>query len=177
MDNTNLIHDKRGEINASLIISVYKNTKFLYAVLESLRHQTEQSFEILISEDGCSAEMRNFISQYPFLHRTLHLTQDDLGWRKNRALNRAVLTAGAEHLIFIDGDCVLHPKFIEMHTRNFKENRILAGKRVLLDERLSDMIVAKPDKAQTLQKEVWFSLIGGVEKACAGRKKAFMPRS
>lgn len=48
-------------MKASLIISVYKNTKFLNVVLESLRYQTENDFEIIISEDGDSDEMRNFL--------------------------------------------------------------------------------------------------------------------
>jgi cellulose synthase/poly-beta-1,6-N-acetylglucosamine synthase-like glycosyltransferase len=129
---------------ASLIISVYKNITFLKAVLDSLNYQTENSFEIIITEDGEDVSMRDFISNYNFKHDYQHLTQEDLGWRKNKALNNAIRAAHAEWLIFIDGDCVLHPRFIEMHVRNAGDNLILAGKRVKLNEKLSRQLLHQP---------------------------------
>lgn len=129
---------------ASLIISVYKNIQFLKAVLDSLIYQTENSFEIIITEDGEDASMRDFISNYKFRHDYQYLTQEDLCWRKNKALNNAIHAARAEWLIFIDGDCVLHPRFVEMHVRNAGEKLILAGKRVKLNEKISAALLNRP---------------------------------
>ena len=42
---------------ATLIISVYRNTENLRAILRSLEAQTCQDFEVIISEDGQSKEM------------------------------------------------------------------------------------------------------------------------
>ncbi|MBQ7631329.1 MAG: glycosyltransferase, partial [Paludibacteraceae bacterium] len=67
-----------------------------------------------------------------------HLTQADEGWRKNKALNAAIMAAHCEWLIFIDGDCVLHPRFVEMHLRYSAPHVLLAGKRVKLNEALSE---------------------------------------
>jgi glycosyltransferase involved in cell wall biosynthesis len=125
---------------ASLIISVYKNTQSLKVVLESLLHQTERNFEIIISEDGKDDNMQRFIAEYRFENDYQHLTQEDLGWRKNRALNNAIKAAKADWLIFIDGDCVLHPRFIEHHVMLSDERYILAGKRIKLNPRLSDLL-------------------------------------
>lgn len=122
---------------ASVIISVYDNIRFLKLVLDSLQLQTEKDFEIIISEDGKSDAMRNFVKDYRFSNDYQHLTQEDRGWQKNKALNNAVRNAKADWLIFIDGDCVLHPRFVEMHLRYADENRILAGKRVKLDKEIS----------------------------------------
>ncbi|MCF0188930.1 MAG: glycosyl transferase, partial [Bacteroidaceae bacterium] len=36
-------------MKATVIVSVYKNTRFLRVVLDSLRWQTEKDFEIIIS--------------------------------------------------------------------------------------------------------------------------------
>lgn len=146
-------------MKASLIISVYRNTKFLNVVLESLKYQTENDFEIIISEDGESEEMRDFIKSYRFRHLYRHLTQTDDGWRKNRALNKAILAAKAEQLIFIDGDCVLHPKFIEAHTHNFNPDLINAGKRVMLNEKLTQKLIDNPDSVKSLQPAMWLGLI------------------
>ena len=133
-------------IRASLIISVYKNTTALKAVLDSLSFQTMKDFEIIISEDGNSAEMKSFVESYQFGQKWTHLTQEDKGWQKNKALNKAILASESNWLIFIDGDCVLHPRFMEMHVRYASENKILAGKRIKLNESDSRILLQNTDK-------------------------------
>ena len=125
------------KFKASVIISVYDNTRLLKPVLDSLKQQTEKNFEIIISEDGQSEEMKIFVADYPFMNDFQHLTQEDNGWQKNKALNNAIRHATSDWLIFIDGDCVLHPRFVEMHLRFAVETVILAGKRVKLDSETS----------------------------------------
>lgn len=122
---------------ASLIVSVYDNVPFLKAVLRSVNEQTWNDFEIIISEDGEHPEMREFLELFPFLHPWQHLHQEDLGWRKNRALNRAILASNTDYLVFIDGDCVLHPRFMEMHVRKAKPGCVLGGKRLKLNDELT----------------------------------------
>ena len=129
-------------MNASIIISVYKNTQALYFVLESLRRQTISDFEIIISEDGNDIEMCKFVEAYDWFCEYQHLTQSDLGWRKNRALNRAILAAKNDWLIFIDGDCLVHRRFVEMHLRYAMPNRILLGRRVKLLKVISEKIIS-----------------------------------
>lgn len=129
------------EYKASLIISVYDNTESLKVVLDSLKQQTIKEFEIIITEDGCHQKMKDFLKNYPFEHDYQHLTQEDIGWRKNKALNNAIRNARSNWLIFIDGDCVLHRRFIEMHLRYAKENTILSGRRVKLDEPTSSYLM------------------------------------
>src|SRR5690606_22289914 len=70
-----------------------------------------------------------------------HLTQKDTGWQKNPALNRAIRASKTGYLIFIDGDCVLHPKFIEHHLKMASEQVILAGKRVKLGPKFSEKLL------------------------------------
>ena len=125
------------KFKASVIISVYDNTRLLKPVLDSLKQQTEKNFEIILSEDGQSEEMKIFVADYPFMNDFQHLTQKDNGWQKNKALNTAIRHAKSDWLIFIDGDCVLHPRFVEMHLRFAGETVILAGKRVKLDSETS----------------------------------------
>ena len=116
----------------SLIISVYKDVESLRTVLDGLRFQHYRDYQVVVSEDGENEGMREFIRQYPFERPVMHLTQPDVGWRKNQALNRAIRSCGGDYLIFIDGDCVLHHKFIENHVRFAEKGKILAGKRVKL---------------------------------------------
>lgn len=106
-------------------------------MLDSLKLQTEKYFEIIISEDGSNDDMKQFIKSYPFDNDFQHLTQEDNGWQKNKALNNAIRSAKSEQLIFIDGDCVLHQRFIEMHVRYADDKHILSGKRVKMDKETS----------------------------------------
>ena len=147
---------------ASVIISVYNNTSFLQVILDTLKLQSVKEFEIIISEDGCNEEMKNFIECYPFAHDFQHLTQEDLGWRKNKALNKAIRHAKSDWLIFIDGDCVVHPRFVEMHIRFAEEESILSGRRVKLDESISLFLIKDVRRnIKKLQKKLFIKLLFG----------------
>ena len=129
-------------MKASLILSVYKNVTNLEAIVHSLERQTEQDFELIISEDGEDVAMKEWIDGYTFPWPMQHLTQPDEGWRKNRMLNRSIIASRATWLIFVDGDCVLHPRFVEMHLKLSGKGRVLAGKRVKLNPTLSAKLLA-----------------------------------
>lgn len=131
-------------MKTSLIISIYNNVKFLQLVLESIKYQTDKNFEIIISEDGQSEEVKNFISSYTFDQNIIHCTQVDKGWQKNKALNNAIKASNGDWLIFIDGDCLLHPRFVEYHKKMANDNVILAGKRLKLSAKLSYKIMDNP---------------------------------
>ena len=129
------------QVKTSVIISVYKNTQALKSVLDSLSLQTYLPDEIIISEDANSQEMQTFIKYYKSSLNILHITQKDEGWRKNKALNNAIRTAKNEYLIFIDGDVVPHPRFIEGHLTHKRKKRVCAGKRVELGPQYSKKLI------------------------------------
>lgn len=126
---------------ATVIISIYNNIKVLKLVLDSLKMQSEQSFEIIISEDAEHSEVAEFCDNYDFIHDYQHLSQPDNGWAKNKALNRAIQMAKSDYLIFVDGDCILHPRFIEQHLKLSGDKNIIAGKRVKLNSDLSKILM------------------------------------
>ncbi|GAA0879009.1 hypothetical protein GCM10009119_19770 [Algoriphagus jejuensis] len=138
----------------SLIISVYKNTAFLDAVMKSVEKQTFRDFEVIISEDGESEEMRHYLSELKSEFPMQHLTQADVGWRKNQALNRAIQATKADWLVFIDGDCVLHSRFLEFHWELAEEKSILAGKRVKLDPKTSEKLISGEYPLEKMSKAI-----------------------
>lgn len=144
---------------ASLIISIYDNVPFLRAVLDSLVYQTEKDFEIIITEDAESPEVAEFVRSYPFQNDYQHLMQPDQGWRKERALNNAIKAAKSDWLIFIDGDCVLHPRFIEWHVKMADENCILGGHRVKLNQKLSLKLLENPKEVFSMSSYLCRSLL------------------
>lgn len=135
-----------AKYRATLIVSIYKDIAKLRTILETLAWQSCQDFEILISEDGAAAEVAEFLVPYrERLPNLAHLTQDDLGFRKNRALNRAIHAARSDYFIFIDGDCVPHSRFVEAHLHQAETQAVCAGRRVELGPLYSQRLIEHPD--------------------------------
>ena len=144
----------------SLIISVYKDVGSLSTILEALRFQTRKDFEIVISEDGESQEMKAFLSHVTHPNPIVHLTQPDLGWRKNQALNNAIRKSTGLYLIFIDGDCVPNHRFIENHLRFSAAQSIVAGRRVKLGPRYTSIFKNNIHDLLRLEKQVVWDYFG-----------------
>ncbi|MCK5003120.1 MAG: glycosyltransferase [Gammaproteobacteria bacterium] len=125
----------------SIIISVYKDSIALGLILKALEIQSSKNFEIIVSEDGNCEDMKKTTENWSSRHDNFyHLTQDDIGFRKNRALNRAIAFSHTEHLIFIDGDCIPHPFFIEAHQAYMTPSHASAGRRTELGPKISNEI-------------------------------------
>lgn len=125
----------------TIIISVYKDTEALGLILDSLVNQTYTVDQIIVSEDGNSKEMKRFVESYTQRISTLvHLSQTDEGWQKNRALNRAIVASKGDYLIFIDGDCIPYPQFIEEHLKLQEPDSVLCGRRTEPGEYFSSLL-------------------------------------
>jgi len=116
------------QTSSAVIVAVYKDVQALSLIIDSLLSQTYSPNEIIITEDGENEEMKAYISTLD-PSKVIHLTQKDDGWRKNRALNRAVQTSKSDYLIFIDGDCVPYEKFVESHMVLSEKKHALCGRR------------------------------------------------
>jgi cellulose synthase/poly-beta-1,6-N-acetylglucosamine synthase-like glycosyltransferase len=130
-------------MNITVIISVYKDTQALEFILDSLNNQTYLDFNILISEDCESYEMKKFISNYNSKVLISHISQKDISWRKNKALNNAIRNSTGDYLIFLDGDIIPYSNFIEMHQLLAEKNKYLSGRRVELGPFFSKLIRKK----------------------------------
>ncbi len=126
----------------SIIISVYNKTRELELILYALSVQSFKEFEVIIAEDGRDAGMEEFIGnrKREFEFPVIHLTQDDIGFRKNKILNEAIRRSTSEYLIFFDGDCIPHSDFVKSHYENKVENTVLCGRRVNLTKKISESL-------------------------------------
>ncbi|MCT7546251.1 glycosyltransferase [Aliarcobacter cryaerophilus] len=152
----------RDNLKNTIIISVYKDTDSLDLILESLINQTIIPNEVIISEDGNSKEMVEYVKVAKDKYKKLdivHLYQEDIGWRKNIALNRAIVASKYEYLIFIDGDCVPFDDFIENHIMQASKKIVLAGKRVELGEQVTKDIRDKKITVSKLTNNYWLYAI------------------
>lgn len=127
----------------SVIIAVYNHFNWLKLILDAFRIQTAKDFEVIIADDGSDedtvAQINSYIAAHPDISVT-HSWQPDEGWRKNKCLNKAVRLAKAEYLVFVDGDCIPHPRFIEDHLKLRKRGRVFGGRRIDMSAPVSEMV-------------------------------------
>lgn len=140
---------------ASLIISTYSNDKYLRLVLDSVSKQTDLRFEVIVSEDAEHPHIKKLVENTSLPVPMMHITQHDAGWQKNKALNRAIEASNTDYFVFIDEDCLLHPKFMEYHLKFANDDYILAGKRIKLDPQTSEMILANQLGLQDLNSYIF----------------------
>lgn len=144
---------------ASVIIAIYKDVEALHCILLGLTRQTEKQFEVIVAEDGESAEVADYITnQAPKSLQLRHLSQQDIGFRKTRSVNNAIADAKAPYLIFIDGDCIPHSDFVAMHLKHAEPTRICTARRVYLGPKESNKIRKQPVLAQALENRLTFFL-------------------
>jgi len=123
----------------SLIIAVYQRPEVLDLVLASLLDQTERAFEVLIADDGSGPEIARTIEAWQGrLEQPLrHVWHEDRGFRKTVIMNRAVAASTGTDLVFIDGDCILHHRFLERHRARRRPGQALSGRRLMFDPLLT----------------------------------------
>ncbi len=130
-------------MQASLVISYYKNLPNLELILQALNGQSAKGkFEAIISEDDDAAATVEFIERWRTTanYPILHVTQADKGFRKCKALNMAVNAATSNLLIFIDGDCIPHPHFVKQYINEKTAGRVMYGRRAMLSEEISQQL-------------------------------------
>ncbi|MEX5744902.1 glycosyltransferase family 2 protein [Massilia sp. X63] len=127
----------------SVVITTYNRPDALEAVVEACFMQDDKNFEIIIADDGSTANTRDTIdclrarSPLPLKH----VWQPDDGFRAAMARNRGTLAATGNYIIFLDGDCVPQRDFIARHRALAKPGFLVSGSRILLSQALTERVL------------------------------------
>ncbi|MCM1068057.1 MAG: glycosyltransferase family 2 protein [Muribaculaceae bacterium] len=126
----------------SLVITTYNDTGALELTLKSILRQKRMPDEVIIGDDGSTAETRELIDRYrPIFDVPLvHVWQQDHGFRLAMIRNKAIAAAKGEYIIQTDGDIILHPRFVDDHERMAKPGFYLKGGRCVLGKELSSRL-------------------------------------
>lgn len=120
----------------SLLISTCNRPDALAQSLAGVARQSRCPDEVLLADDGSAQPTRDLIRTWsqsqPF--PVQHLWQENRGFRKTAILNKAILATDGDYLIFTDGDCVPHPKFIADHAALAEKNFWVQGRRCFVRE-------------------------------------------
>lgn len=152
--------------SVSVIVTTYNWPQALDLVLAGLMQQCQQSFEILVADDGSTQQTADVIEKYtnnPTI-KVKHIWQQDLGFRAAKIRNKAVLAASGEYLIFIDGDCVPASTFVKNHLKLAKLGWFVAGNRVLLAKQFSEQVLSNNINLNKLMYLDWGKLY--LQRSC-----------
>jgi glycosyltransferase involved in cell wall biosynthesis len=124
----------------ALIINTHDQPEALARVLRGVEQQDSRPEEVVLADDGSGPETRELFERWrqgkPW--RGAHAWQENDGFRRSRILNLAIAQAGADYLVFIDGDTIPHPRFISDHREAARPRFFVQGHRALIGRKAVD---------------------------------------
>ncbi|MDH5432940.1 MAG: glycosyltransferase family 2 protein [Gammaproteobacteria bacterium] len=131
-----------NKLKVSVIFTTYNAHEWLEKVLWGYSVQTYPDFEIVIADDGSDERTKAVIEKIKKETglSIQHVWHPDDGFKKCEILNRAILTAKNEYLIFSDGDCIPRNDFVAEHILHAKEGLYLTGSCIRLPMSTSETI-------------------------------------
>lgn len=123
-------------MSTAVIVTTYNRPDALSAVLEGYLSQTRAPSELIVADDGSTADTAAVVAAVASRARFVvrHIWQEDRGFRAAAARNRALTATQADYIIFTDGDCIPSADFVERHESLAETGRFLSGNRILLSE-------------------------------------------
>lgn len=129
-------------MTVSIIVSTYRRPEFLELVLQGYAAQTDRAFQLVVADDGSGEDTRAVIARSATEHGLdiLHVWHEDRGFRKTEILNRAIVAASGDYLIFTDGDCIPRSDLVATHRSLARDGRYVAGGYLKLPAHVSQRL-------------------------------------
>lgn len=110
-----------------IVISTYNNPAWLEKTLWGYLYQTRRPDEIVIADDGSGPATRELIDSFRASLPIKHVWHEDRGFQKSEILNKALVEAESDYLIFTDQDCVPRADFVEIHEKFARSGHFISG--------------------------------------------------
>jgi glycosyltransferase involved in cell wall biosynthesis len=123
-------------MRVSLVITTYNRPDALLLVLRSIEGQVILPDEVIIANDGGDSESQKLITDFRESSslNIIHSWQENKGFRAAKSRNKAISKSNFDYIVLIDGDMILHPKFISDHINQAQLGFFVQGSRVLLTQ-------------------------------------------
>ena len=129
-------------MHLAVVLSTYQSPEWLEKVLWGYLNQQHRDFELVIADDGSTEETAGMVARYADRGISMrHIWHKDDGFRKSRILNRAIVAARGDYLVFSDGDCIPRADFLAVHAALATKGRFLSGGYVKLSMDVSRAII------------------------------------
>ena len=126
-----------SSIKVALVVSTYNRPGELVKVLAGVGQQSRMPDEIIVADDGSTELTGKIIANWKEStgNKATHVWQPDEGFRAARIRNKAIRSSKADYYIFLDGDCVPHPRFVEDHIQLSEESKWIQGRRAFVGQK------------------------------------------
>jgi glycosyltransferase involved in cell wall biosynthesis len=126
-------------MRTAFVVLTYNRSAALLAVLRALAPQCGPRDVVVVADDGSRDEhVQALRAGLPrFACPVRHVWHPDVGFTAARARNLGALHAGADYVVFLDGDCVPTAHFVAQHRALAQPGCFVNGSRVLLDAALT----------------------------------------
>lgn len=129
--NYSIIHFSRvaNPLQMSVVLSTCNQPAWLEKVLWGYEAQDTKDFELIVADDGSRKETYDMLQRVvPQLsYHVKHVWHEDKGFRKCNILNKGILAAQTDYLLFSDGDCIPRKDFVSTHLHLRHKGRFLSG--------------------------------------------------
>jgi glycosyltransferase involved in cell wall biosynthesis len=119
-------------MRCSLLVLTYEWPAALRLALAGIARQRVLPDEVIVGDDGSGEATRAVIADAArdFPCRLAHVWHEDRGFRAARARNRAIAASRGEYVVIVDGDMLLHPRFVADHLALRAPGHFLVGGRL-----------------------------------------------
>jgi glycosyltransferase involved in cell wall biosynthesis len=165
----------------TLAITTYERPDALAAVLTTVARQSDPPDELIVADDGSGRATREvcdgFAATTPLLVH--YVRQEHDGFRLARLRNLAIARASNPYIVFVDGDMLLHPHFIDDHRRIARRGFFTQGVRIpipppLTTSLLKGDVCLPPISSLALRRRAYGWHAPHVSRAVRGLANAFI---
>jgi len=112
----------------SIAMATYNGEKHLREQLDSILTQTEQDFEVVVSDDASTDQTLSILKEYQKKDDRFRIYENEknLGYREN--FNKAVSLCKGDFIAFSDQDDIWQPNHLQVLRDNIGENYVCAGR-------------------------------------------------
>jgi glycosyltransferase involved in cell wall biosynthesis len=165
-------------VSTEVIVTTYNNPQALHFALLGLAGQSTQAFTVCVADDGSGAETQTVVErwrQHWGEARFRHIWHPDNGFAKNEILNKAIASSQADYLIFIDGDCVASPGYIQRHFDLRQPGQFVSGSLIRMPLQVNLLLSDGLITTREIFQLHWLKAHGCIRRLGSWLKTATLP--
>ena len=165
-------------VSTEVIVTTYNNPQALHFALLGLEGQSTQAFKVCVADDGSGPATQKVVAHWQHRwgqERFRHVWHPDNGFAKNEILNKAIASSVADYLIFIDGDCIASPGYIQRHFDLRRPGQFVSGSLIRMPLEVNELLTDGLITSQVIFHTNWLKSHGSIRRLGSWLKTASLP--
>jgi glycosyltransferase involved in cell wall biosynthesis len=165
-------------VSTEVIVTTYNNPQALHFALLGLEGQSTQAFKVCVADDGSGSDTQEVVSLWQNRwgpERFRHVWHPDNGFAKNEILNKAIVSSVADYLIFIDGDCIASPGYVQRHLDLRRPGQFVSGSLIRMPLEVNELLTDGLITTKAIFQTKWLKAHGSIRRLGSWLKTANLP--